>query len=73
MSERYEAGWLIERAASPVSRPEYFSVTQGGGHVWTEDHAKALRMARRDDAVMLALYIFDGLGDLRIAEHGWGP
>lgn len=65
-----ESGWVLERADSPVSAPLYFA--GGGEHgtaIWSEDHLKALRLARKQDAAGLAAAI--GV-EVRACEHQWG-
>lgn len=63
-----ETAWVLEKGQA--SQPRYATVS-GGMLDWTEpgDHAKALRLARRQDADALAEIMEDAD---RVAEHAWG-
>ena len=61
-----ESGWVIEGAWSDTSAPSYWC----GSSAWSEDHMRALRFAREDDARQAAFFMLDGM-NIRIAEHGW--
>lgn len=66
--------WVIEKADSEPSRPVYYT-----GHTmpceWSRpgDHAAALRLARREDAEIIAngLMNYNRLLAHRVKEHGW--
>jgi hypothetical protein len=59
-----ETGWLCEDGSVT---PSYITVVDG--HlVWTTDSLKALRLARRADAEMIAEIVDDCW---RVAEHMW--
>lgn len=62
-----ETGWIIEGGWSSVSHPDYW----GGSSVWSSDHMKALRFARRQDAQQAADLMLSGI-NVRICEHAWG-
>lgn len=62
-----ENAWLLERNTTPEG-PEYLTVASGG-FSWTTDNLKALRLARREDADLLA-EIMDDCQHIR--EHQWG-
>jgi hypothetical protein len=65
--------WLIERQDSEVSSPAYFEGllphSERPHAIYTQDHLKAARFARQEDAAAVAR----GLPiETRVAEHGWG-
>lgn len=62
-----ESGWVIERG--DAATPDYVTV-ENEQVVWTKDHMKAIRLARREDAERLAELVIDHVD--RIAEHQWG-
>lgn len=62
-----ESGWLIEHNGPNGTR---YLFVDGGFFGWTKDSTKALRLARRVDADMLAEIIDEDAH--RIAEHQWG-
>lgn len=61
-----ESGWVIEGAWSEVSAPSYWC----GSSAWSDDHMRALRFARKEDAEQAAFFMLDGM-NIRIAEHIW--
>ena len=61
-----KSGWVIEGAWSEVSAPSYWC----GSSAWSEDHMRALRFARKEDAEQAAFFMLDGM-NIRIAEHIW--
>jgi len=72
MSEAVETGWLVEHAKSPVSKPLYVMLSSSRLQAvdWTEDHLRAIRFARKQDATAFA-HQFVGLEDARICDHQW--
>lgn len=69
--ERGQFAWLIEAAESPVSHPLYWRGSFGDERDhWTDDHLKAVRLARKEDAEAVATGVLSGYA-VRIAEHGW--
>ena len=66
-------GWLIEAAKSEAHAPLYWAGFFGyERNHWTEDHMKAVRLCRRQDAEAVAEGVLQGYA-VRIAEHGWAP
>ena len=85
MSE--ETGWVIEHGESETSRPRYWAGMMCGAapkgttikaiiSLWSFDNLKAIRFARRADALAIRENIEwadpDGKTH-RVCEHGWGP
>jgi hypothetical protein len=69
MAKPEEIAWLVERA-SPAT-PEFLSAHLGEW-AWTNDHLKALRFAREEDAKrVLAVMVAAGNSGLRATEHIW--
>lgn len=71
-----ESGWVIEKGDSEVSRPKYWIGFVQCKSQWSFDNLKAIRFARRDDALAIRTCVeadhrWDGTH--RVAEHGWGP
>lgn len=65
--------WLIEAAESDASHPLYWAGSFGDErNLWTDDHMKAVRLQRREDAEAIARGVLSGYA-IRIAEHGWSP
>lgn len=67
-----ESGWLIESAESSPAAPLYLTAVGVNSVDFRPDHEKALRFARKDDAVAFVNFTFGTLENLRIAEHQWG-
>lgn len=65
-----EFGWLIENGKKQGDGLAYRFINNdlGGIPDWTEDHNKALRFARREDAEQFAHHDEDAW---RIVEHAW--
>lgn len=61
-----EYGWVIEGAWSHVQSPDYWV----GSSAWSQDHNRALRFARKQDAEQAASMMLDGVR-VRICEHAW--
>lgn len=61
-----EYGWVIEGAWSHVQSPDYWV----GSSAWSQDHNRALRFARKQDAEQAASMMLDGI-NVRICEHAW--
>lgn len=61
-----ETGWVIEGAWSHVQSPDYWV----GSSAWSQDHNRALRFARKQDAEQAAALMLDGIR-VRICEHMW--
>lgn len=59
-------GWVIEGAWSHVQSPDYWV----GSSAWSQDHNRALRFARKQDAEQAAAMMLDGV-KVRICEHAW--
>ncbi len=68
-----ETGWLIElrqpKAEFISARPAWWGDTGGDVLGWTEDHAKAVRFARKQDAEMVIADI--GWTEAFATEHMW--
>ena len=69
-SDRTQYGWLIENGKKQGEGLAYRFIDNdnGGWGGWTEDHNKAIRFARREDAEQFAHHDEDAW---RIVEHGW--
>jgi hypothetical protein len=65
-----EYGWLIENGKKQGEGLAYRFIDNdmGGMSGWTEDHSKALRFARRQDAEQFAYHDEDAW---RIVQHAW--
>ena len=65
-----ETGWLIENGKDSGKGLAYrfMNNEKGGIPDWTEDHNKALRFARREDAEQFAHHDEDAWC---IVEHAW--
>jgi hypothetical protein len=61
-----EGGWVLEKGSTGA--PFYMAVIDGLLD-WTQDHMKALRLARRADGDALAEIIDDAE---RVCFHEWG-
>lgn len=61
-----EYAWVIEGAWSHVQSPDYWA----GSSAWSQDHNRALRFARKQDAEQAAAMMLDGIR-VRICEHVW--
>lgn len=67
-----EFAWLIEDAESEVANPRYWMGGIEGECIWTTDHEKAVRFARRIDAHRVGLGVLIGcVRGIRVCEHGW--
>lgn len=66
---REETGWVIEHGG--MSTPVYWTGESWG--VWSGDHLRACRFARREDAFKVSLAVGDGVMERlhRVAEHKW--
>ena len=64
--ESVNYGWVIEGAWSHVQSPDYWV----GSSAWSQDHNRALRFARKQDAEQAAAMMLDGIR-VRICEHVW--
>ena len=66
-----ETGWLIENGKDAGKGLSYRFINNDKGGIpdWTDDHNKALRFARREDAEQFAYHDEDAW---RIVEHAWG-
>lgn len=60
-----EVGWLVE-----LKRPAPLYFRMGDEDDWTEDHLKALRFARKEDAEHVIKYY--GWTEATAVEHSWG-
>jgi hypothetical protein len=64
-----ETGWLIELGSRVVVSPQWWSLPKDDEGQWTGDSLKALRFARREDAVA---YINEaGWTEASASEHEW--
>lgn len=66
IDESVNYGWVIEGAWSHIQTPDYWV----GSSAWSQDHDRALRFARKQDAEQAAAMMLDGIR-VRICEHGW--
>jgi hypothetical protein len=64
--------WVIEKATSEPSRPEYFTGKSTLALQWSDpgDHAEACRFSRQQDAQRFADGAWPGHKH-RVCEHGW--
>ena len=66
-SKPSEKAWLIERASSDPSAPQYFAGCKHGQFLtWTYNHLKAVRFSRKEDAEQMDLG-----EEVRVCEHAW--
>jgi hypothetical protein len=65
-----ETGWVLEHETSEPCAPRYLSTCPLKGYVWSPDHLKALRFARREDAEAVAANVYPASRH-RVAEHAW--
>lgn len=66
-SKPSEKAWLIERASSDPSAPQYFAGYKHGQFLtWTYNHLKAVRFSRKEDAEQMDLG-----EEVRVCEHAW--
>jgi hypothetical protein len=65
-----EYGWLVENGKNAGEGLAYRFINNDNGGIWdwTEDHNKALRFARREDAEQFAHHDEDAW---RVVQHGW--
>ena len=71
VTTKVEGGWVIENQSSEPCKPNYW----GGKHDWTEEHLKATRFMRKEDAESMAEYLTfmeDETYNHRVAYHEWG-
>ena len=68
MSKKMEdqVGWVVEGDWSPIYKPDYWM----GSSAWSQDHEKALRFAREQDAKQAAALMLDGV-NVRVCAHIW--
>lgn len=66
LDESVNHGWVIEGAWSHVQTPDYWV----GSSAWSQDHNRALRFARKQDAEQAAAMMLDGIR-VRFCEHAW--
>lgn len=66
IDEPVNYGWVIEGAWSHVQTPDYWV----GSSAWSQDHTRALRFARKQDAEQAAAMMLDGIR-VRVCEHAW--
>ena len=64
--DRRDSGWLIENGKA--GHELRYRTMEQGFTAWTEDHQKAIRFARREDAEM---FCAEDMEAWRIAEHVW--
>ena len=61
-----EYGWVIEGGWTSTDKPEYWV----GSSAWSDNHLRALRFSRRQDAQQAADLMLSGV-NVRICEHAW--
>lgn len=57
IDESVNYGWVIEGAWSHIQTPDYWV----GSSAWSQDHDRALRFARKQDAEQAAAMMLDGI------------
>ena len=66
--QKMGTGWVVESSMSEPAQPLYLSrIRVDGVPIWSPEHARAMRFARKQDAEQIEFAYA-----VRIAEHAWG-